>query len=441
VVRVAGDDHTRASTEVGDVLMGLGGALRLFRQSTNPWDAISATPPGAMRPSSTFWFDPAGRLPPVTWVPPTGEFSTHWDSWCWTMLGIPGVWRARMLISQAIGGMPIQSYRGTEPTPPPAILREPNPGEDRCNTVAAWVCDLLDHGNAVGVITTRDPAGNPVSLQPVPAALVEIGRAETGAVQYKIGQSVYGRSDVFHAKGMSAPGEIRGWGVLEAHLNTLTRVQSEQDYASKAFRSGVPSGLIRVKDPDLQEGSDDDPAGTFTAKGIKKGWVEAFSGGPEPAVLSELVDYEPIAWTPKDAQMVEARQLSLTDIANCYNLDAYWLNAPSTSMTYQNVQTASMQLSRFTLGPWITALEAQFSRLLVRGQDARFNRDSILRDDTATRYGNYKTGLDGGWLTLDEVRASEGFEPLPEEEPAPTLSIVPADGDPATGAAQQQESA
>lgn len=410
--------------------MGLGRALRLFR-SADPWDKISATPPGAMRPTSTMWWDPGGRLPPVTWMPRTGEFETHWDSWWFSMLGIPGVWRARMLISQAIGGMPIGSWRADQPTDPPAILREPNPGEDRFNTVCAWVCDLLDHGNAIGVITARDLGGNPTSLQPVPASIVEVGRSEAGSVVYKIGQAVYGKSEVFHAKGMSGPADLRGMGVLEAHLNTLTRVTAEQDYASKSFRSGVPSGLIRVKDPDLQP---------EMAADIKADWMAAMTGN-QPAVLSELIDFEAIAWTPSDAQMVEARQLSLTDIANCYNLDAYWLNAPSTSMTYQNVQTASMQLSRFTLGPWITALEAQFSRLLVRGQDARFNRDSILREDTATRYANYKSGIEGGWLTLEEVRAAEGLEPLPGEPiPAP-LMIVAVDGDPATGSGQAQESA
>jgi HK97 family phage portal protein len=428
---VGGRGRTGDQTEVGGVLMGLSKALALFR-SADPWDKISATPPGAARPTMTMWWDPGGRLPPVSWAPRSGEFETHWDSWLWSMLGIPGVWRARMLISQAIGGMPIGSWRGELPTEAPAILREPNPGEDRCATVAAWVCDLLDHGNAVGIITARDAAGNPVSLQPVPASIVEIGRTDAGAAYYKIGQTLYGRSEVFHAKGMSGPGELRGMGVLEAHLNTLTRVQSEQDYASKAFRSGVPSGLIRVKDPDLQP---------EMAADIKASWMESMTGN-QPAVLSELIDFEPIAWTPSDAQMVEARQLSLTDIANVFNLDAYWLNAPSTSMTYQNVQTASMQLSRFTLGPWITALEAQFSRLLVRGQDARFNRDTILRDDTATRYANYKTGVEGGWLTLPEVRAAEGLPPLEEEEPAaPPLSIVPVDGDQGTGAGQAQESA
>ena len=80
-------------------------------------------------------------------------------------------------------------------------------------------------------------------------------------------------------------------------------------------------------------------------------------------------------------------------------------------------------------------LEAQFSRLIPRGQDARFIRDTILRDDTATRYGNYKLGLEGGWLTLDEMRAAEGLPEL-AEEPRPMPMPVPLfpDGDQGTNA-------
>jgi HK97 family phage portal protein len=409
-------------TEVGGVLMGLRSALAMFRQAEMWPGVIEATPPGALRPSSTFWFNPAGGQPPVTWAPGTGEFETHWDWSRSSLLSIPGVWKARMLISQSIGGMPLAAYRGTEIVEPlAALLREPAPGEDRANTVAAWVCDLLDHGNAIGIVDGYDAEGRAVSLSPVPCSQVEI-RSESGRRNYRIGSRVFDQSQVFHAMGTTAPGAIRGMGVIEAHLTTLTRMTAEADYASKAFTSGVPSGLIRVKDPDLQP---------EMAAEIKATWMKTFGSGREPAVLSELVDFEPIAWTPSDAQMVEARQLSLTDVANMYNLDPFWLGAPSAPMVYQNVQQAAVQLSRFTLGFWTTVLEAQFSRLIPRGQDARFIRDTILRDDTAARYANYKLGLEGGWLTLEEVRAAEGLPALPEEPPKPVLVPVPltADGD------------
>jgi hypothetical protein len=37
--------------------------------------------------------------------------------------------------------------------------------------------------------------------------------------------------------------------------------------------------------------------------------------------------------------------------------------------------------------------------------------------DTAGRYGAYKTGLEAGFLTLDEVRRKENLPALPERIP------------------------
>jgi HK97 family phage portal protein len=384
-------------------------------------------------------------VPPVQWAPASGEFTTLWDWQTCAALGIPAVWRARMCISQAIGGMPVGAWRGAEQIDPlPSVLREPSPGEDRANTVAAWVCDLLDHGNAFGYITDINAELKAVSVQPVPATAVSVARTpDSGRVVYTVegpdGTSrLFDRSEVFHAKGTSFPGGLRGLGVLEAGLGTLDRMGSESSYAARAFASGVPSGLLKVRDPDLQPGSDDDPPGFVTARGIKKQWQASVRTG-EVAVMSELVDFTPLSWTPSDAQMVEARQLSLVDVANLFNVDPYWVGSSQVSAPYQNVQDAAVQLSRFTLGFWITALEAQFSRLLPRGQEARFNRDSILRDPQSVRVDNWTKLLAAGVVSVDEVRASEGLPPAPTPEPAlPVAGVTPLfpAGDSGTNQAQ-----
>jgi HK97 family phage portal protein len=394
---------------------------------------IQATPPGAPRPSTTLWWRPG--LPPVQWAPVSGEFETHWDWNLRDALGLPGVWRARMLISQAIGGMPIGAWRhdvAVEPTP--RLLAEPRPGEDRAATVAAWVCDLLDHGNAFGVVTGWNAEGHPSSVEPWPATHVMV---KSGPVYQRLDSSFQpigdplGRDDVFHAKGSCRPGALRGLGVLEAGLGAISRMNAEADYAARSFNSGTPSGLLTVKDPDLQAGTADDPPSFVTASGIKKSWQASISTG-DIAVMSELVDFKPLSWTPSDAQMVEARQMSLVEQANLYNLDPYWVGASQVSAPYQNVQQAALQLSRFGLGFWITSMEAQFSRMLPHGQEARFNRDSILRDETSTRVDNYVKLLGAGVVTVDEVRQFEGLPPMPGSATLAPVTPLRPDGDAAS---------
>ena len=45
---------------------------------------------------------------------------------------------------------------------------------------------------------------------------------------------------------------------------------------------------------------------------------------------------------------------------------------------------------------------------------ASFLPDALLSTDTSSRYAAYKTGLEAGFLTLDEVRRKENLPALPE---------------------------
>lgn len=405
-------------------------------------------PPSGPRPSMTMWWDPAGVRPPVSWWPGSGEFETHWDTDLVSAFAVPGYWKGRLTITQAIGGMPLGAWKGLEQiTPTPGVLVEPEVGVDRCTTIAAWVGDLVDHGNAVGFYQGRNTRGNVTGVMPVPCTDVTVGYSEEGRLTYVHHVNgtpfrAYDWTATFHAKGvLPYPGALRGMGVLEAGLSTLARVQDESSYAAKAFRNGTPSGLLRVKDPDLQAGTPDDEPGFTTAAGIKKQWKASVATG-DVAVLSDLVDFEPLAWTPTDAQMVEARTLSLVDVANLLNLDPFWCGASQVSAPYQNVQDAAVQLSRFTLSPWVNPLESQFSRLLPYGTEARFNRDTVLRDTTSVRIANWVQLLTQGVVDEAYVRAQEGIpEDAAPEPAAPPPNVTPLFpvSDPATNEAVQGE--
>jgi HK97 family phage portal protein len=143
------------------------------------------------------------------------------------------------------------------------------------------------------------------------------------------------------------------------------------------------------------------------------------------------VDFTPLGWTPTDAQMVEARQLSLVDVANLLNLDPYWVGSSQVSAPYQNVQDAAVQLSRFTLSVWLNSLEAQFSRLFPRTTEARFNRDSVLRDTATVRVDNWVKLIDAGVVDAAYVRAQEGIPPEAapaEPTPATVTPLFPVAG-------------
>jgi phage portal protein BeeE len=73
-------------------------------------------------------------------------------------------------------------------------------------------------------------------------------------------------------------------------------------------------------------------------------------------------------------------------------------------------------LVKWSIQPIAERIEAAFSDLLVRGQIAAFEYESLLKTDTASRYDAYAVALSNGFLTVDEVRDYENLDPMDHEE-------------------------
>ena len=76
-----------------------------------------------------------------------------------------------------------------------------------------------------------------------------------------------------------------------------------------------------------------------------------------------------------------------------------------------------MEFVNDCLRPWATKDEQELGRKLLLEREKgvlklRYNFDELLRGDTTARYAAYNTGLQGGWLTRNEVRRKEGLPPI-----------------------------
>jgi HK97 family phage portal protein len=141
-------------------------------------------------------------------------------------------------------------------------------------------------------------------------------------------------------------------------------------------------------------------------------------------VFTESVEPKTLGWSPTDAGIIEARRMSVDDVAMLFGVPAALLNVPSNSLTYATTVHRRRELVDLALMPWITRIEQAMSSLYPRGTEVKFNVDAFLRADTAERYAAYTAALDGGWLTRDEVRALEDLPPLPETVAAdPTVEV------------------
>lgn len=346
-------------------------------------------------------------------------------------MSIPGIWRGVTLISDAIGQLPLHAYRknGAYVDPQPLILERPVPNETRIETVSAMVSALLVHGNYIAILGAPGANGYPDQFYPVNPARVSVIRKE-GEIYYKVydherNYREYRADEILHIKGFSQPGDLVGYGILAAQRQALGGAIAVQTYAQRYFNGGaVPNVVIESTDPDLSQEK---------AEQLKFQWMQHYGGiNHAPPVLNETTKIREISHNARDSQLIEARTFSLTEIANILGLPGYYLGAPNSSRTYSNVAEENLQLVRWTLMPWISRIEQKLTDYIPRGQYAKFNLDALLRPDTKTRYEAHKIALDGGFLSVDEVREIEDLDPMEpvanlEDDPKPYMNEVDDD--------------
>ena len=307
-------------------------------------------------------------LPPAT----SGMFV--WD--VESALKIPSVSRASALYTGLIRQCAMDAYRGTTPLDRPRILDRPDPDRSRAWFVGVQVEDYLWHGNALSLVLDRNAEGWPSAVAWIPAAWTAITQSPGEGPRYWISGKEVPADRVIHVRRSAdrwAP--ARGIGVIEQHLGTLARVGLEDDYERNALSgSGVPSVAVIAPNPVLSQGEADE---------AKASWMDKFYGPVrEPVILPYGTQITPLGWSPADSQMIEARKMSLLDVANAFNLDGYWLGAPAASLTYRSPGPMYATTLRTSLEPVLADFEQEWSNAwLPRGQTVRFDRLQLTRED------------------------------------------------------------
>ena len=322
-----------------------------------------------------------------------------------TARGVSAYRRGQRLIARTIGVMPMMMERnGVLMDAIPPLLQRPVPWMDRQAAIESTVETLIDYGNYFALWTQFDQAGRAQGIIPIHPRDVWVALTPAGLL-YRIGDRIYSSSDVMHIRTGAPAGEILGWGVLETSSRAVDTGVSVGSAANYFYRDGIyPTGVLEVEDENLSE---DD------AEELRQKWVRRTKRN-EPNVLPAGTTWKAVV-TPnaEQAQIAQAANMSRREIADILDLDGDWLGVPSESLTYANIVDRADHLLRFTASPWMASIEDAYSEQTTRPTRVRFQPDELLRGQTGQRYSNYQVGLASGFLTIDEVRSSEGLQPLP----------------------------
>lgn len=332
--------------------------------------------------------------------------------------GMAAVYRAVQVITTACAQLPFVVERGgaiLTGAQVPGIVRAPDPRMGRGTWLTHMTAALALHGNAYARIE-RDSAGVALSLRPLDPRKVWVStNPRTHALVFGAEGQTLTSDDVFHVHLQpAAVSEPLGLGPVQAARMDLIGAREVRDFAAQWFDgTGQPTGILTS-----------DAATYEDAVRVRNAWngiddqgrrVDQSMNPSGIRVLPRGFQYSPLAISPRDAQWVEAQDFSILQIARLFGIPStLMLAAPSGgSMTYSNVEQDWIAFTRFTLMAYLRPLEEAMSDTVVRGQDVRFNLEALLRSDTKTRYDAYAIAIDKGFMSVDEVRALEGRDPLP----------------------------
>jgi HK97 family phage portal protein len=159
------------------------------------------------------------------------------------------------------------------------------------------------------------------------------------------------------------------------------------------------------------------------ADAIAQRWMERRAMGPShPAVFGQGVTGSAFGADLMAADAADAQDRLVATLARYFGVPPHLVNAPNlgSSLTYTNTESVGLDLVRYTLAGYASAIGDVMSELLPGdyqlGETVRIDLSVLTRAEQLSRYQAWQIGIDGGWLLKDEVRAYEGLPPLVEAQ-------------------------
>ncbi len=151
-----------------------------------------------------------------------------------------------------------------------------------------------------------------------------------------------------------------------------------ETHVAKLFTNGArPGGLIKF------------PAGVKLGDGalakMRAAWQSAFGGhdnGGKTAILWDGGDFLPLTFSSVDAQLLELRKFQITEVARAFRIPPQMLFELDRA-TWSNSEQMAREFIRYTLMPWLRALESAFNRALLTDEERGEYRFSFDVDDTS----------------------------------------------------------
>jgi len=381
-----------------------------------------ASSSGDRSPYGSFWFEPVG-MRSSSGIRVTADAAMR----------LSAVYSCVRVLAETFAVLPIRLYKRkkdgsrdlvTDHWLYKLLAKRPNDWQTPFEWREMMMGHLALRGNAFNQIVANRQ-GQITQLIPLHPDRTKIELLGGGGYRYAIAQPDgttirLSRGEVWHIRGLSSDGYM-GMSPIQVAADVFGAGLAAQQYGANFFANDAkPGGWLEMT------GKFADQAARET---FKESWKKAQSGANRgsTAVLENGMKYHELSLNNGDAQFIETRKLSRSEIASIFRIPPHLIGDLDRA-TFSNIEQQSLDFVMHTMTPIAERWESSIDYNLLpedEGIDIEFDFANLLRGDRAARATYYTSGINAGWMVRNEARISEGLNPLPGlDEPLRPLNMV-----------------
>lgn len=357
-------------------------------------------------------------------------------------LTMPAVFSAVGIISDAIAMLPADIYQKRDTGSGADEVKahelsyllndKPNPYMSAFTLRQTRLAHQLLWGNGYNEIE-RTGGGKPVSLWPLLPDRTGPYKPAGGELYYKttIDAKRYdlNKDNVLHVPGMGFDGYV-GYSPVSLMRDALGMAKAMETFGGKFFANDAKSGGFLMHPGKLGDPAKDNVQKSMIDKGA------GLENAHRVRILEEGMKFISTTIPPEDAQFLGSRSFQIAEIARIFRVPLFLLNSMEKSTSWgSGIEQMMLGFLMWTLQPWITREEQEMNAKLLtnaereKGLFIKLNVNAIMRADIKSRSSYYREGIAAGWLTRNEARDKENYNPLPGlDKPLEPLNMQPAGG-------------
>lgn len=237
-------------------------------------------------------------------------------------------------------------------------------------------------------------------------------------------------NDIIHLRHNSQDGGYTGVSVIESASRVMSVAASADNQTLKTFQNGgkikgIISG-IKGESKGLNALSDNQTSD------VAERVESELSSGRDIVSVSGDMSFSQLSFTPADTQLIENKKLTVLDICRFYGVhpDKVFAGQPT---NYKASEMGQVSYLTDTLQPYLRQIESEFETKLIYDAVAfdykiGFDLSVLYQTDLMTQVTYWKTLLEIGGITSNEIRAHLGKAPISGGDIMfITCNVAPAD--------------